>query len=386
MKKITALLLAAALMTSALTGCGTENNGTTSEKQTESSDKAQEAKEGVEESEAAAEEQTEWMSIEVAGLSGGMQSFPVWVAEKNGWFDEENIDVNITYFENGPVQVEAISSWDIATTGIGGILSGAIAYDAQVIAAPNSDDGTQMIYARPDHPIVAAGQGHNSLNPEMYGDAESWKGTTVLCSAGTVLQYLLIKTLEGVDLTLDDVNFMAMDTPTTNSAFLAGEGDVAVLTGVVSFAEDKEDYVLVSSGPMAETGLDCCVIASEEAASEKKAEIKAFLKAYLRAVEWIDANKEEAVDDLMAFCDESGKTTTRDVAETFIQAENFYGLEENYKMLNDKADGTDMCVMESRIMNVLQFFIEAGNYSEGDDERFAGHVNNEFINEIYAEQ
>lgn len=327
------------------------------------------------------------LSVTVAGISGGMQTFPVYIALNNGWFEEENVDVDIIYFENGPVQMEALASgsWDVATTGIGGVLTGAIGYDAVVIGSPHSDDGTQMVFARPDSDIVAAGKGNNTLNPEIYGDAESWKGKKVLCSAGTVLQYLLIKTLGGFGLTLDDIEFMAMDTPTTNSAFLQGEGDVCVLTGVPSFAEDKKDFVKVSSGPMAETGLICNVMATEEAIADKHDDVKAFMKAYFRAVEWIKDNRDEAKGLLLEFCDESGKSTTPEVAELFIHAENYYTLEDNYNMMNTKAEGSNNSLMEQGLIDILKFFIESGNYSEGDDELFEGHCDATFINEIYNE-
>lgn len=361
MKKLIAMALVAMTALSLVTGC-TKNETASTET-------------GV--------DIEERMSIDVAGINGGMQTFPIYIAEKNGWFDEENIDVNTIYFENGPVQMEAISSWDLATTGVGGVLSGVIAYDAQIIASPNSDDGTQRVYARPESPIVAAGQGHNSLNEEIYGDADSWKGQRVLCTAGNVLQYLLIKTLGGVGLSIEDVDFVSMDTATANSAFLAGEGDVVVLTGAVSLADDKKDYVMVSSGPLAECGLDCNVVATEDAVANKHDEIIAFLKAYFRAVEWISNNKEEAVQDLMTFCEETGKDLSEESATVFINAENFYSIEDNYNMLNDTVEGTDTCTMENRIMNILEFFISAGNYAEGDDEKFAGHINNTFINEIY---
>lgn len=357
MKKVISLVLAALMLMAVFAGCAkNETPGKTEDKK---------------------------MSIDVAGLNGGMQTFPIYIAEKNGWFDEENIEVNVVYFENGPVQMEAISSWDLATTGVGGVLSGVIAYDAQLIASPNSDDGTQRIYVRPDSPIVAAGQGNNTLNPEIYGDAESWKGQKVLCTAGNVLQYLLIKTLGGFGLSLEDVDFVSMDTPTANSAFLAGEGDVAVLTGAISLSDDKKDFVMVSSGPLAECGLDCSVVATEDAVQNKHDEIIAFLKAYFRAVEWISNNKDEAVKDLLAFCEETGKDLSEESANIFINAENFYSVADNYKMLNEKAEGSDYCVMEQRILNILEFFISAGNYSEGDDAKFVGHTNNTFINEIY---
>ncbi len=324
------------------------------------------------------------MSIEIAATAGGLQGFPIYIAQKNGWFEEENLNVNVTFYENGPVQVEAISTWDLATTGIGGILAGVIGYDAKIIASSNTDNGTQTIYVRPDSAIAAAGQGNNSLNEAIYGDADSWKGSKVLCSAGTVLQYMLIKVLDGFGLTIDDVEFVGMDTPTTNSAFLAGEGDVAVLTGVVSFDADKADYVLAANGATSDAGLDGVVIANQSSAETKHDEIVAFLKAYLKAVEWIDAHKEEeeVVNDLVAFYEESGKTTSAEAAKIILNSETYYSLEDNYDMLHNVKDGDTYVTIEQRIVDVLEFFISAGNYQEGDDERFVGHVDSSFVDEI----
>lgn len=326
----------------------------------------------------------EQMSIEIAATAGGLQGFPIYIAQKNGWFEEENLNVNVTFYENGPVQVEAISTWDLATTGIGGILAGVIGYDAKVIASSNTDNGTQTIYVRPDSAIAAAGQGNNTLNEAIYGDADSWKGSKVLCSAGTVLQYMLIKVLDGFGLTIDDVEFVGMDTPTTNSAFLAGEGDVAVLTGVVSFDADKADYVLAANGATSDAGLDGVVIANNNSVETKHDEIVAFLKAYLKAVEWIDAHKgeEETVNDLVTFYEESGKTTSAEAAQIILNSETYYSLDDNYNMLHTVKDGDTYVTIEQRIVDVLEFFISAGNYQEGDDERFIGHIDTSFVDEI----
>ena len=372
-KRFVALLLLLA-MTLTCVGC---SNG---EKKTESGSNKE-----VTGTENAVQTETNMpMTIEVAATAGGLQGFPIYIAEKMGWFQEENLDVNVTFYENGPVQVEAISTWDIATTGIGGILAGVIGYDARIIASSNTDNGTQTIYVRPDSDIVAAGQGHNKLNETIYGDADSWRGSQVLCSAGTVLQYMLIKVLDGFGLTIDDVEFVGMDTPTTNSAFLSGEGDVAVLTGVVSFDADKEDYVLAANGASSDAGLDGVVIANENSVEAKYKEITAFLTAYLKAVEWIDAHKEEdeVVNDLVTFYEESGKTTSFEAAKIILNSETYYSLQDNYDMLHTVKDGNNYVTIEQRIYDVLEFFISAGNYQEGDDERFLGHVDTSFVDEI----
>ena len=88
----------------------------------------------------------------------------------------------------------------------------------------------------------------------------------------------------------------------------------------------------------------------------------------------------------MAFCEETGKDLSQESAEVFINAENFYSIEDNYNMLNETAEGSEHCIMEQRLLNILEFFIGAGNYSEGDDANFIGHTNNTFINELYEAQ
>lgn len=384
MKKRLLALFMTTVMILTCTGCG----GTKTENETPKADTAQ-SETQTDSQEAPAESSNdaqtgEQMSIEIAATAGGLQGFPIYIAQKNGWFEEENLNVNVTFYENGPVQVEAISTWDLATTGIGGILAGVIGYDAKIIASSNTDNGTQTIYVRPDSAIAAAGQGNNTLNEAIYGDADSWKGAKVLCSAGTVLQYMLIKVLDGFGLTIDDVEFVGMDTPTTNSAFLAGEGDVAVLTGVVSFDADKADYVLAANGATSDAGLDGVVIANNNSVETKHNEIVAFLKAYLKAVEWIDAHKgeEEVVNDLVTFYEESGKTTSAEAAEIILNSETYYSLEDNYNMLHTVKDGDTYVTIEQRIVDVLEFFISAGNYQEGDDERFVGHVDTSFVDEI----
>ena len=166
-------------------------------------------------------------SLTVSGIGGSLNWLPVYIAEQEGWFEEENLEIEEVLFTNGPVQMESLSSdgWDLGCTGVGGVIAGALGYDAKILGASNTDDGTQYVFARSDSDIVKAGQGNNTINDEIYGDAETWKGKKILCNTGSVTQYVLIKMLEGFGLTQNDVEFIAMDPATAYSAFLAGEGD-----------------------------------------------------------------------------------------------------------------------------------------------------------------
>ena len=65
-------------------------------------------------------------SLKVAGIDGSITLCPVYVAQEKGWFDEASLDIERLGFTNGPVTMEAIDTWDISVTGVGGVLSGLI--------------------------------------------------------------------------------------------------------------------------------------------------------------------------------------------------------------------------------------------------------------------
>lgn len=328
-------------------------------------------------------------SLTVSGISGSLNYTPIYIAQQEGWFEEAGIEMDEVLFSNGPVQMESLSSdgWDIGFTGVGGVLSGVLGYDAVVLGATNSDNGTQYVFARNDSDIVAAGKGNNTVSADIYGDAASWKGKTVLCNTGTVLHYLLIKTLGGFGLAPEDVTFIAMDVPTAYSAFLAGEGDLVVLTGSAGtfpMLEDTENFTAVSSGNMADTGLMCNIVANKNsyADAEKYEAMKIFLEVYFKALDWMKENEEQAVQYLVDFSDESGNSMDAEVAAKYLNSDTYYTLQEACDMMNNKAEGQDYSEMEGKLMNILDFFIEYGNYAEGDDAKFLGHTDAKLLNEI----
>lgn len=383
MKKTLSLLLSLVMLAGLFAGCGNSNSGATPSSAPEGAP----AQDSAEKADAPAPDKT--YSISVSGINGSLNYIPIYIAQQEGWFEEAGIEMDEVLFSNGPVQMESLSSngWDIGFTGVGGVLSGVLGYDAIVLGATNSDNGTQYVFARNDSDIVAAGKGNNSVSADIYGDADSWKGKTVLCNTGTVLHYLLIKTLGGFGLSPNDVTFIAMDVPTAYSAFLAGEGDLVVLTGSAGtfpMLEDTENYTAVSSGNMANTGLMCNIMANKNsyADPEKYEAMKVFLGVYFKSLDWMKENEDRAVEYLVDFSDESGNSMEPDVAAKYLRADTYYTLQEACDMINNKAEGQEYSVMEGNLMNVLNFFIEYGNYAEGDDEKFLGHTEAQLLNEV----
>ena len=331
--------------------------------------------------------------LTVSGIGGSLNFLPIYIAQQEGWFEEKGLNIGEVLFTNGPVQMESLSSdgWDIGCTGVGGVFAGVLGYDALVLGSSNTDDGTQYVFARNDSDIVAAGKGHNELSDEIYGDAESWRGKSILCNTGSVTQYVLIKVLEGFGLTVDDVKFIAMDPATAYSAFLAGEGDVCVLTGsggTFKMLAASDKYTAVANGPMADSGLMCSFIANKNsyADAEKYEAMKVFMEVYFDSMDWMKENMDKAVQYCVDMNDENGSSMDSETTKNYLEADTYYTLQEACDMLNNKAEGSENTVIDERLLGVLDFFIEVGNYKEGDDAKFMGHTDGKLLNEILNEK
>ena len=329
--------------------------------------------------------------LTVSGIGGSLNWLPVYIAQEEGWFEEEGLELEETLFTNGPVQMESLSSdgWDIGCTGVGGVFAGVIGYDAIVVGSSNTDDGTQYVFAREDSDMVKAGTGNNTLSDEIYGSADTFNGKSICCTTGSVTQYVLIKTLEGFGLTQDDVEFVAMDSATAYSAFLAGEGDACVLTGsggTFKMLADSEKYIPVASGPMADSGLMCSFVANKNSFNDpdKYEAMKVFMKVYFKSLDWMKENKEETVQYCVDMNDENGSSMDAETAAKYVEADTYYTLQEFSDMMTNKAEGSDNTIMDQPALDVLNFFTAAANYTAGDDEKFPGHTDSKLIAAVLA--
>ena len=97
MKKRVLALLMATVMTLTCAGCGsTQADTETPPADTAQSETSSDTQEVPAEAPAEAPEESstgEQMSIEIAATAGGLQGFPIYIAQKNGWFEEENLNV-----------------------------------------------------------------------------------------------------------------------------------------------------------------------------------------------------------------------------------------------------------------------------------------------------
>lgn len=365
-KRILAVAMTAGLLATSLVGCSSSPPDTT---------------EG-----SASERKT--YQLKVATIVAMPAYTPAYICEEKGWFEEAGLDYERLTFSNGPTIMEASDSWDIAVTGIGGVVAGLMAHDVSVIAAGCDDYKTNRLWARPDSPIVQAGTGNNTVSDKIYGTADTWRGAQVLCSSGTAQNIMLVEVLKGFGLTTDDVAFTVMDLPSANTAFKAGEGDVAASVTAVSFAEDKKDYVAVAGGEDLNMGMMSNLVVNNSSLKDpvKREAIKIFLKQYYRGVDWQRENPKEAAEYMSVLFEDDAYPCDTEVAFQIMKADYQYGLEESFQMMNTKAEGKEYTVMEDKVVQPLEYFISFGNYpAEAVDKVLDGKFDNTLINELYQE-
>ncbi len=331
-------------------------------------------------------------TLRMSYLANSTPALTTYIAERLGWLDACNLKVEMVYFAGGPAQMEGSGSWDVGTTGIGGVITGIINYDVEVLGIAAQDKGLfQAFFARKDSQIVKDGQGHGEFE-EVYGKPESWKGKDILTAVGTTNQYALYRVLKSLGLGLDDVNIINIDIAAATTAFLAGEGDIAGVQGTMIFDEEyqkeESDYVMVASDQIVHSGLDVNYVATQTALDTKSKEVEIWLELALMAGEWANANPDEAAEMMTDLYAEDGYDTDLASNKKAIIENPFTPLKENYSFFTEMNEDATRTIAENNTYKAMEGYIEMGKYSkEQSDQLFsAGNYNSDYIRRIYDRQ
>ncbi|MDD4083828.1 MAG: ABC transporter substrate-binding protein [Sphaerochaetaceae bacterium] len=291
---------------------------------------------------------------------------PSYVADVNGYYEDEGLSVKTLVYIGAPPQMEAYSTgaWDICTTGFGGIILGAAKKDL-VITGVSIDDGMVMgLWGRPDSELVKSG-----YNEEIgaYGNADLWKGQDILMTQGTITDVLLNSTLNKMGLTEMDVKKVNMDSSPAYTAFKSNNGDLCQANASFYFNAKADGYIPVTTGVSQGIFMPSVMMASEKIINERPEVVQAWTNAYMRAVQWIKDNPEEAGQMMVDFCEENGVSTVYNKALEFVNAQvvEIPDVQGQLDMFGPAEDGNGT-KWQSSLSQLMDFYITMGNYSEAD--------------------
>ena len=159
---------------------------------------------------AATEEEPEKVTVNVAYMPDYASLNGLISAIELGYFDDENIDVQLTEFSDGPTIIQAMESGSIDVGYIGqGAHKLCINGKADIFALAHVSNGDAVIGSKE--------KGTDTI--------EGLKGKTIAYSSGTSSEDILKKTLAKGGMTMDDITAIDMDATNIVTAMISGSVD-----------------------------------------------------------------------------------------------------------------------------------------------------------------
>ena len=330
-------------------------------------------------------------TIDVAYFSGAEHGLVFYIMDEMGWADELNLKFNYSYFNAGPAMMEANASWDVGTAGAAGAVNGLVGYDINVIAVSQYEHILHG-FVRPDSAIAKAGKGNVPEAPNVYGDADSLKGTTWLLPKGTTAQQTLGLYLAYFGLTTDDVTMTHMDVGSALAAFRAGEGDGIINWTATDMAAQAEGYTVAVSCDDVSGVYSCELVASEHGLKDKFDAIVTLTELYLRTEDWMMEHRDEMAKFYYEACEVEGITCSEDSAAYTAEVYEGLGYEKGTARMIEKVDdpmglaGRQLTGAEFDVLDTMDFQISVGSYTP--EQRAAvlesGKINSAVVEAILA--
>lgn len=318
MKKMLAAVLTASMVLS-LAGCGG------SAKPAETTAAPAPAAGGAAETTAAAPADLPVLKVAVMPF---LNSIPIKYMIDNGLDVENGFKVETVYFANGGAMNEALAAdqWEVGTLSAAAVNSLAI-YGAYCVADIGHSEGGLYTLCSKDSPIAGV-KGDNPSYADVYGNADTVKGITIATNTGTISHLNVIKWLEALGMTSEDVNLVSMDFPSAYQALQTGNCDVAALNPPTSFQAEKEGFVVTSSLTSLGVPQYDSIICSAKVHDNKADVVEKYIKAFFEATDALQADQDMAAQLLLDWYTENGSASDIDACKTEISTRPFVTSEE----------------------------------------------------------
>ena len=348
MKKVLALFLAALLGMAALTGCsGSEGN------------------DGDKESSGVGEDH----KLRV-GVLAAMTALPAVDIVNNGLDEENGIDIELVKFTTGSPMNEAMAAGELDVSFIGSAAVFSLANnDSKMICEICTDTVAIELVSRSDSDIVKAGE-TNSDYPGVLGSADSIKGKTILCPAGTLSQFEVSKYLSVFGLTTDDVNFVPMEYAQAYQAFKTGEGDILATRSPQTYtAVDEEGWTSIATMKNLKADATAQIVASADAYDNKREALTTLVSLVAESGDKLNADVDYAAELMSDWFEENGQDIDLEVSRRQLEVKPFYGVED----MKSREFGADFK------NTLVEFYIESDQLEKDMKDTVNNNVKNDIL-------
>lgn len=221
----------------------------------------------------------------------GYGAFPGWlpwkVAEEQGIFADNGIDVELKYFEsitdgNNAMASGALDANNQTLNDTLSMLSGG-AKPQKIVTINDTSTGADQIIARP---------GISSL--------KDLKGKKIAVEEGIVDHYWLRLALEEVDLTFEDVDLELLTTDAATAAFANGQVDAVVnYPPFTTTALKRQGAKAIATTAEFPNACSDHLAVSEDMIKNRPDDVQALVNSWFDTLAWINDNK-QAANEILA--------------------------------------------------------------------------------------
>ena len=331
MKKVLAFILVAALGVTTLVGCGSNGDGgnsggETTESAPETEETAEKEGEQTDSTDSAQIDENHKLRV---GVLSAMTALPVVDAVNNGADKENGIEIELISFSTGAPMNEAMAAGELDVSFIGSAAVFSLANnDSKMICEICTDTVAIDLIVRAESDIAQV-KGENPDYPDVLGSAETVKGKTILCPAGTLSQFEVTKYLDVFGLTMDDVTFVPMEYAQAYQAFKTGEGDILATRSPQTYtAVDDEGWVSAASMKNLKADATAQVVVSADAYENKKDALVTLVSLVAEGGDKLNNDVDYAASLMSDWFQQNGQDIDLEVSRRQLEEKPFYGVED----------------------------------------------------------
>jgi NitT/TauT family transport system substrate-binding protein len=216
------------------------------------------------------------------GFSAWPGWFPWQVAADQGLFAKNGVDVEVKYFENYTDSLNALATGNIDANSqtlndtISSVAGGA---KETIVLVNDNSTGNDQIIAQKEIASVT-----------------DLKGKTVAAEEGTVDHYLLLLALQKAGLGPSDIKFTPLATDAAAAAFVAGRVDaVGVFAPFTTTALERPGSRAIATSKDFPGAIPDHLVVNPSLVKDRPDDVQALVKTWFDTLDWIRANREQAV-------------------------------------------------------------------------------------------
>ena len=283
----------------------------------------------------------------VIGYSNWAGWWPWAIAEQEGLFAKNNVNVQMRWFDGYLESMEALAAGQLdgnCQTLNDTISFAADAVNGEVAILVNDNS------AGNDKIIVA----------EDINTIEDLKGKKVAVEEGLVDDFLLTLALESKGMKREDVEIVPLETGAAAAAFASGQTDAvgAFPPFWLTALKREGSKELISSAEFPGAIVDLLVV-TQKLIDEQPEAAQALINTWFDVLEFMEQNPEQA-DQIMA---ERASVTTEEL-QLFKEGTKIFTIEENLEAFSD---GDNMKHMPFAAPEMAEFMISVGFIPEAPD-------------------